>query len=486
MSSRSTRVALGFLLMVGTLGLPRAVTARPLYFDNLVSIYGLTPADDIHACGVCHRIWTGTGPRNPYGTAVEQQLYLGKPVATAIADVAGGDADGDGFTNGDEIGVHRTLPGFSCSNYFLAIDPPPTFQSLITPGVPSCLEPKDIRIDPDNVGFVTEVGKSSNVDVTIFNNGADFDLTVTAYGLLAGASPSLSVSGPALPIVIPVGGSAIVTVTFAPPTPVLGMGTLRITSDDPDEPDVDLPVTGISFVSPLASPADRAACLGQVARQMERYTKVHVKEWGTCFAAELGGVACNAGRRDLKIGQAEAKLRGVLGGATDRFCAPESLTPVRLGLPDTCGGGCDAIELHDLGDVADCLVCRQTAGTDAMLAAAVGTSPPDVPGTVLSGPALGCNRGLVVGMQKAIRKSQKLLDACRVDAITAPGPVDCLAATAPLLAAQAAKVDTRLARCSDTTGMDGCFFEPPPDPTCLGTATTTIAAGLADAVFGPN
>ena len=484
MSSRPVRVLLALVVMLVAFAQPRDAAARPLYFDNLVSIYGLTPADETHACGNCHFRWNGTGARNAYGSAIEAQLYLGKPIATAIADVAGADTDGDGFTNGDELGVHRTLPGYNCSNFFDASETPPTFQSLITPGVPSCLEPQDIRTDPIVVNFATEVGKTQSIDVTVFNNGADFPITVSAYGLLPGPPPTLTVSGPATPIVIPVGGSAVVTVTFAPASVVLFGATLRISSDDPDEPDLDLAVGAISFPSPLASAADRAACLGDVAKQMERYTKVHVKEWGSCFTAELAGVACNAGRRDLKIGQAEAKLRGVLGGATDRFCAPESLNPVRLGLPSTCGGTCGAIDLLTLSDVADCLVCRQIAATDAMLVASAGVAPPDLPGTVPSGPPLSCNRSLIVGMQKAIRKSQKVLDRCRTDAITT-GPVDCAAANATVLATLAAKVDERLARCSDTTGMDGCHFEPMPDPTCLGTASGTIAADLVDAVFGP-
>jgi hypothetical protein len=111
--------------------------------------------------------------------------------------------------------------------------------------------------------------------VQVFNNGADFDITVSAYGLLAGASPELSVSGPATPIVIPVGGSVLLTVTFAPATNVLGHGTFRISSDDPDEADIDLPVTGISFVSPLAPPGDRAAHASATSRSRWSATRRH-------------------------------------------------------------------------------------------------------------------------------------------------------------------------------------------------------------------
>jgi hypothetical protein len=464
-------------------GLAAPAGARPLYFDNLVSIYGLTPADDIHACGVCHRLWTGTGARNPYGSAVEQQLYLGKPIATAILDVAGSDTDGDGFTNGDELAVHRTLPGYSCADYFLASDPPPSFQSLITPGVPSCLESQDVRVDPASVNFVTEIGKTSIVEVEVVNNGADLPITVSAYGLLPGAPAPLSVDGPATPIVIPVGGSAMLTVSFSPPGSLIASATLRITSDDPDEPDLDVPVGAISFVSPLAPAADRAACLEQVSRQMGRYTKAHLKEWSTCYAAELRGLACDAGRRDLKIGQAEAKLRATLGGATDRACAPKSMNAVRLGLPATCGGGCDHITVGTLGTIADCLVCRQHAATDAMLAAATGASPPDLPGPLV-GRAYACNRSLLVATQKGIRKDQKALDACRADAILAPA-TDCATVVGPLLASQAAKIDAVVTRCADTTDVEGCLFDALPDPGCLGTAATSIATGLSDAVFGP-
>jgi hypothetical protein len=476
MSRALAAFALGVVLLIA----PRTGQARPLYFENLVSIYGLTPEDDIHACGVCHLLWTGTGARNPYGSAIEGQLYLGKPIATAIADVAGADTDGDGFTNGDELGVHRTLPGYSCSNWFMAENPPPTFQSLITPGVPSCLDPKDIRIEPANVAFATQAGTQGSEIVQIINNGSDDPITVSAYGFLAGASATLGVTGPALPIVIPVGGSAQLMVTFTPPAVTLATGTLRISSDDPDEPDVDIAVSGISFANPLAPAADRAACLRDVAKQMERYTKVHLKEWGTCFAAELAGVACDAGRRDLKIGQAEAKLRGALGGATDRFCAPKNLTPARLGMPSTCGGGCGAIALQTLSYVADCLVCRQIEATDAMLAAATGTTPPDLPANMLTGQALSCNRGLITGMQKAIRKNQKELDACRVGAITTP--TDCETATLPVFAQQAAKLDVRFLRCDDTTGMDGCAF-PSANGECYGVAAGTIATDLSTATI---
>jgi hypothetical protein len=231
---------------------PAAALARPNYFATFTSLYGLSEGQDLYNCGVCHRRWEGTGARNPYGTAIEQQLYVGKFITDAILDVEDDDTDGDGYTNVDEITVHGTLPGYSCANYTLVINPPPNFQSLITPGVPSCLEPKDVLITPELFAFFTEVNKVSTLPVTVANNGTDDPITVSAYSLLPGSHAALSVDGPSLPIVIPVGQTATLDVIFAPTATGLVKGTLRVTTDDPDETDVDIALSGIGYVKNLA------------------------------------------------------------------------------------------------------------------------------------------------------------------------------------------------------------------------------------------
>ena len=43
----------------------------------------------------------------------------------------------------------RRCPATRATNFFDAIDRPPDWHTFITPGVPSCLEPKDIRADAD-------------------------------------------------------------------------------------------------------------------------------------------------------------------------------------------------------------------------------------------------------------------------------------------------------------------------------------------------
>ena len=473
---------IAMLAVAVMLGLTSSAGARPFYFDTVTSIYDIQPGEDLYACGICHYKWTGTGGRNPYGNAVEQQLYIGKPIATAIMDVAGDDTDGDGYTNGDELGIHGTLPGYNCSNTLDAVDPPAYFQSIITPGVASCLEPHDIRVSPENLIFQTVVGNTTMKTLDIVNNGLTTPIEVTSVAFLPGTPPELSLTAPAVPFTIPVGGSVSVTVTFAPTSVGLLNETLRVSSDDPDEPDLDVPVGALSTSNPLAPAADRAACMFDIERRMERYTKTHLKEWTACFVAELAGLACDTGRRDLRIGQAEARLRDYIGGPNDRNCAPKSLTPVRLGIPSTCGGSCSAIAVTNLSKFVDCLVCRQDAATNAMLAAAIGTSPPDVPANVLGPSAWRCNRSLVRGMAKTIRKMQSTLASCEVDAITAPA--DCGTTEDAALDLLASKVDLLPGRCADTTDMLGCLFEMGADPQCLGTSARAITETLVADTLG--
>lgn len=290
-------------------------------------------------------------------------------------------------------------------------------------------------------------------------------------------------TGPSLPILIPVGGSVLLTLDFAPPVPALVSGTLRISSDDPDEPALDIPLSGVSFLRNLAAAGVRATCHKEVERRLESLTRIHVKQWGTCFLDELRGVACDAGARDLKIGRAEERLRAGLGGDADRRCGGQGLTPSLLGLPDSCGGSCGAIEIDTLSDWADCLVCRQQVATGALLTASLGTAPPDLPASVLAADPYRCSRSVVGRMQRAITSLQKKLARCELANVTAASPADRAVTLAADVARLTGKIDAAIDRCRDTTGMEGCRFEPGADPTCLASSASAIATDLVAAVF---
>jgi hypothetical protein len=457
--------------------------ARPLYFDNFTALYGFGPGDDLYACGVCHRNWAGTGARNQYGSAIEQQLYIGKTILDAMQFVELDDADGDGFSNVDELTVHGTLPGYSCGNFEDAIDPPANFQSLITPMVASCLEPKDIKVDPPAINFVTEVDAQDSATVTIFNNGTDFPITVSSAALLPGPA-SITATGPVPPIVIPVGGSATIDVTFAPTVSLNVAATLRIDSDDPDEPTIDVPISGLGIILPLAPADARSACLSRIDKQMRKYTKAHTNEWARCFADEVRGRACDTGRRELKIQKAEAALRAFVGGDKDRECAANSLSPVLLGLSPACPAPCDGITATNIDGLVDCLVCTQEASTATLLTEGFGVMPPDLPPSVPSSAAASCQKSIGSAMSKGVQKVQKILARCELENIGAASAVVCVSAHGAELTEIGAGVDSAAARCADTSGLQSCVFQMGADPTCLGDTAVSLGSAIVGLTFG--
>ncbi len=478
-----------FALLIGAVTLAAwtaTAHARPTYFEIFTSRYNINSGDNLYACGVCHYKWTGTGARNPFGNAVEQQLYVGKTITQALQDVENDDTDGDGFTNVDEIVNYMTLPGYSCSNFTDAIGAPVGYDTYITPMVASCLEPLDIRVTPSSISLLARTGDTATGTLTIHNNGSTYPLNVSGYDLEPGTSPLFSITaGPTPPFTLQVGESAGIDITFAPTSAVIAMGTLRITSDDPDENPLDVALSGVGVNRNLAPADQRAACLKTVESAYRKYGSAHMKQWGRCYADEIAGRACDTGLRDVKIAKAEARLRAKVGGSADRRCAGAGLKPIPLGFDDTCGGSCTSIVLSNMSALADCLVCRQEEATNAALTASAGTAPPDLPAAA-GAAAAACGGGLIAGLDKGITAVQKTLGRCELDNITAATPVDCATAFAADLAAIRARVDAQPMRCTDTTGLSGCLFGVGADPACLGTTATTIGSTLVDTTVPPE
>ena len=475
-----------FFAFVGLLSLVASTAAaRPFYFDTFTANYGITSGDDLFACGVCHRLWEGTGGRNPYGLLIEQELYTGKTISDAILSAELVDSDLDGFTNVDEITIHETLPGYSCDNYDLAFGGlPGNFQSLIEPGVPTCLEPKDLEVTPAGVSFITEVGDVGQQTVLLTNNGFSSPVTVTGISFVPSQPATISIVAPSLPVAIPVGSSEAIDISFTPvATSIIGT-TLRITSDDPDEPTIDVLVSATGFVIVLASADDRANCLKDVSKSLQKYSKTHLKEWARCYTDEAQGKACDTGKRDLKVQKAEVKLRRVVGGDRDKSCEARELLPSLLGYPSTCPSPCGTIDLIAISDIAECLVCQQEAATSAMLSATSGVTPPDFPSAGANLLVAKCARQLSKGVEKSVPKIHKTLAACELSNITAVSPVDCAAANAAEIAKRQSFANSRLDKCKDTTGLEGCSFGVGADPNCLGDAALSIASDLVDLTFG--
>lgn len=459
----------------------RHAEARPFYFAALTTRYAIEPDDRIYACGICHIRWTGTGARNDFGAAVEQQLYVGKSISHALADLEPMDADGDGFTNLDELATHRTLPGYSCSNFFLAAGAPIGYDTFITPMVASCLEPKDIRVSPTSLSYITKAGTSDVIRVQVINNGQSDPITVTSYGFVAGSHASLSVSGPSLPLVLNVGEIVELDVTFAPPSAIVATGTLRIASDDPDEPTIDLPAQAFGVTQILASVDDRVRCLKRIDKELRRYTDRVFREWNRCFVDEVRGLACDVGTRDREIAQAETRFRDAVGGSKDRICAGDHLNASLLGLPPACGGTCDQT-VTSVASFASCLVCRANEGRDEMLRHDIGTAPPDSPPNVAgSKDANKCQKQIASRIAKGIASVQKILGRCELVTI-GQTPVDCAAANASALTKIRNRVDEARNRCADSSGLLACLYDGGTEQ-CLGDAAIAIGSTLVDAIF---
>jgi hypothetical protein len=109
----------------------------------------------------------------------------------------------------------------------------------------------DVSVSPmtNDFGYVLVGDSSPELVVTISNVGSG-DIDVSDISLVTGTEYSLDVSGGGAgscgstsPTITP-GGNCTVSVTFSPQSVGTFTDTLRITSDDPDEPTVDVSLTG--------------------------------------------------------------------------------------------------------------------------------------------------------------------------------------------------------------------------------------------------
>ena len=157
-------------------------------------------------CGVCHYDFTGGGPLNPYGLAVEAAIpnYPNNDAGRqqAMHAIENDDSDGDGYTTLVEITdtVHYTntptFPGLTPGNVgqVSGVDPNDILAYLV-PAVEGDTEPPQVTILVPNGGESWEGGSlqtilwnaTDNVEVTavdlFYRDGADEEWTMIARGL---------------------------------------------------------------------------------------------------------------------------------------------------------------------------------------------------------------------------------------------------------------------------------------------------------------
>jgi len=104
----------------------------------------------------------------------------------------------------------------------------------------------DIESIPADLTFPTTfIGFTSELPVTIRNVGTDV-LTLSGHAI----SGDYAVTGLTTPLTLQVGEEVPLTVTFAPTMAGVRAGSLDISSDDPDEPVLSVPLSGMGLVPP--------------------------------------------------------------------------------------------------------------------------------------------------------------------------------------------------------------------------------------------
>jgi hypothetical protein len=162
-------------------------------------------------------------------------------------------------------------------------------------------------------------GTAATRALTVQNTGLA-PLTISAVSLTGGSDSAFSVlTNPGTPQTIQPSDSVVYTVRFAPPATsnaTLRSGTLRVSSDDPDFPNVDLPATGIPGV-PKTVLASNAFDFGGVP--VDNRTTPHVGDRVLRITNEASCVLCDLTVNSLPITGANFGDFSVVSGPATPF-----------------------------------------------------------------------------------------------------------------------------------------------------------------------
>ena len=155
------------------------------------------------------------------------------------------------FTRSRTIGPYDTCGTYIVENTasFITEDTGTTGSDswTVTVNVPCPPEPPtvpSVNVSPSKLGFDTvTAGDFLTHEIKIENVGTA-DLTVSNIALCSGTSTEYSWSPSALPLVVHPGSNVPLSVTYAPADQGTDTGCLKITSNDPNNPVVNLSLTG--------------------------------------------------------------------------------------------------------------------------------------------------------------------------------------------------------------------------------------------------
>jgi len=166
-----------------------------------------------------------------------------------------------GGTNNIVVVFKPSATGAASGNLtFLSDDPSTPNASVALSGVGTPEPPPSISVTPTSIGFgAIPLQYFAGIAVNVSNTGPCEDLSATltvtgaAFLLTTGNPTTLPVTNPPLSATIPAATSQSFTVVFAPAALGAASGTLTITSNDPANPSVTVPLTGNGVaVSPAA------------------------------------------------------------------------------------------------------------------------------------------------------------------------------------------------------------------------------------------
>jgi hypothetical protein len=227
-------------------------------------------------------------------------------------------------------------------------------------------------------------------------------------------------------------------------------------------------------------------CKTAISRNQEKYRKAYAKAWGKCYAVETQGLTCDAAGRNARVTGAETRLHEKIGGAKDRVCTGQNITPVTLGHGNTCPVPCATTVLFDMSDVASCAVCTAKAVEGEELNAAYGFRPPAVPGTLVSA-ALKCQKTLAKAASGLASGWTRALASCadaNARGINVP-PLNCNLDPDGDVAAARAKSASRIATCQSFAGLSGCATSGTAAGTaaCFDSAIISVAPGYTGVAY---
>lgn len=230
--------------------------ARSSIYSAWNSIYPNSLTDDniINGtnsnCQLCHENTNGGGSWNSYGWEIAMLLQSGSAINDAIAQAepVNSDSDGAGSSNLEEINAD-TQPGWTPGpNIIYAKDGSTTVVEApagigpLDPGAPPV---PVISVEPASVNFGTVlVGKSLILNVTITNVG-DANLDVNTLSVTGSPDFTLPIIITVFPVYILQPGEWVeVPVTYEPSDAGPDVGEFIITSSDPSNPTLSVPLSG--------------------------------------------------------------------------------------------------------------------------------------------------------------------------------------------------------------------------------------------------